>query len=56
MASTAAPPGTPVAVELFSTSILSNHKVRSRHERFIAVLTTKKVSQMLCHSIAESTF
>ncbi|KDN40259.1 hypothetical protein K437DRAFT_258726 [Tilletiaria anomala UBC 951] len=35
--------GKPVAVELFSTSILSNHKVRSRHERFVSVLTTKKI-------------
>lgn len=30
-------------VELFSTSILGNHKVRSRHERFISVLTIKKI-------------
>lgn len=30
-------------VELFSTSILGNHKVRSRHERFVSVLTIKKV-------------
>lgn len=31
-------------VELFSTSILSNHKVRSRHERYTSVFTVKKVS------------
>ncbi|PWN44166.1 hypothetical protein IE81DRAFT_340233 [Ceraceosorus guamensis] len=31
------------SVELFSTSILSNIKVRSRHERFVSVLTVKKV-------------
>lgn len=32
-----------VAVELFSTSILSNHKVRNRHERFISILQVKKI-------------
>lgn len=30
-------------VELFSTSILSNHKVRTRHERFTSVLAIKKI-------------
>ncbi len=34
-----------VAVELFSTSILSNHKVRTRHERYTSVLQIKKVSR-----------
>lgn len=32
-----------VAVELFSTSILSNHKVRSRHERYVSILQVKKI-------------
>ncbi|PWN20739.1 hypothetical protein BCV69DRAFT_293889 [Microstroma glucosiphilum] len=31
------------AVELFTTSILSNHKVRHRHERYIAVFAAKKI-------------
>jgi hypothetical protein len=31
------------AVELFSTSILSNHKIRSRHERYISILSVKKI-------------
>ncbi|KAN0062952.1 hypothetical protein ACQY0O_004774 [Thecaphora frezii] len=31
------------AVELFSTSILSNHKVRSRHERYTSVFAIKKI-------------
>ncbi|KAK0562656.1 hypothetical protein OC844_002588 [Tilletia horrida] len=31
------------AVELFSTSILSNHAVRKRHERYTSVLTIKKI-------------
>lgn len=33
----------PVAVELFSTSILSNHKVRNRHERYVSVLQIKRI-------------
>ncbi|PWN34766.1 uncharacterized protein FA14DRAFT_188822 [Meira miltonrushii] len=32
-----------VAVELFSTSILSNHKIRNRHERYISILQVKKI-------------
>lgn len=39
------------AVELFTTSILSNHKVRSRHERFIAVFAAKKV-EYVYHDLA----
>ncbi|EPQ27293.1 uncharacterized protein PFL1_05216 [Pseudozyma flocculosa PF-1] len=39
----AASPGSTPAVELFSTSILSNHKVRSRHERFTGVFAIKKI-------------
>ncbi|UZJ53315.1 hypothetical protein CBS101457_002635 [Exobasidium rhododendri] len=31
------------AVELFSTSILSNHKIRSRHERYVSILAVKKI-------------
>lgn len=31
------------AVELFSTSILSNHAVRKRHDRYTSVLTIKKI-------------
>jgi hypothetical protein len=34
----------PPAVELFSTSILSNHRVRHRHERYTSVLRVKQVS------------
>ena len=32
-----------MAVELFSTSILSNHKIRNRHERYISILQVKKI-------------
>ncbi|PWN53297.1 hypothetical protein IE53DRAFT_384229 [Violaceomyces palustris] len=38
-------------VELFSTSILSNHKVRSRHERFTSVLAIKKIP-FIYHDLA----
>lgn len=46
-----APPGTAAAldkmagptIELFSTSILSNVKVRTRHERYTSVLAIKKI-------------
>lgn len=39
------------AVELFTTSILSNHKVRHRHERYVAVFTAKKVDYIY-HDLA----
>ncbi|CAO1624716.1 unnamed protein product [Sympodiomycopsis kandeliae] len=39
------------AVELFTTSILSNHKVRHRHERYIAVFTAKKIDYVY-HDLA----
>lgn len=39
------------AVELFTTSILSNHKVRHRHERYIAVFTAKKI-EYVYHDLA----
>lgn len=43
---------TPIpAVELFTTSILSNHKVRHRHERYVAVFTAKKVDYVY-HDLA----
>lgn len=38
-------------VELFTTSILSNHKVRHRHERYIAVFTAKKI-EYVYHDLA----
>ncbi|CAO1632927.1 unnamed protein product [Parajaminaea phylloscopi] len=38
-------------VELFTTSILSNHKVRHRHERFVAVFAAKKVDYVY-HDLA----
>lgn len=41
----------PTVVELFSTSILSNHKVRHRHERFVSVLQIKKVP-FIYHDLA----
>ncbi|CAO1630023.1 unnamed protein product [Jaminaea pallidilutea] len=39
------------AVELFTTSILSNHKVRHRHERYIAVFAAKRIDYVY-HDLA----
>jgi hypothetical protein len=39
------------AVELFSTSILSNHKIRSRHERYVSILAVKKI-RYIYHDLA----
>lgn len=45
------PDGTPVAVELFSTSILSNHKIRAKHDRFVSVLTVQRIP-FVVHDLA----
>ncbi|PWN28006.1 hypothetical protein BDZ90DRAFT_231773 [Jaminaea rosea] len=38
-------------VELFTTSILSNHKVRHRHERYLAVFAAKRIDYVY-HDLA----